>query len=301
MMHADFTSSFWNLYVIALVVFGLVFCLAVLMMNNKRHSGPVEVQPHVWDETLAEYNNPLPRWWLYLFWATVLFAVVYLALYPGLGNNKGMLGWTSVGQYEQEIAQAKAKYDPIYAQFRGKSIEELARDPKAHAMGGRLFATYCAQCHGADAKGAPGFPNLTDNDWLWGGEPDTIVQTITNGRMGVMTPFGSVLKPEEIKDVANYVRSLSNLPGVAEDAAQRGATIFATNCAACHGPDAKGQQLLGAPNLADDIWLVRSTEAQIEKNVREGRQNRMPGFGEFLGEDKIHLLASYVWGLSNVK
>lgn len=298
MMNADFTSNFWNLYVIVLIVFGLALCLIVLMTNNRRHSGPVEVQPHVWDETLAEYNNPLPRWWLYLFWVTVVFAIVYLAIYPGLGNFQGFLGWSSVGQYKQEIAAAKQKYDPIYAKFRGQGIEALARNAEARATGARLFATYCAQCHGADAKGAPGFPNLTDNDWLWGGEPDTIVQTITNGRMGVMTPFDGVLSATEITDVANFARSLSNLPNSAE-AAQRGAMVFAANCVVCHGPDGKGQQLLGAPNLTDNIWLINSSQAQIEKNVREGRNNRMPGFGDFLGEDKVRLLAAYVWGLSN--
>lgn len=298
MMNADFTSNFWNLYVIVLIVFGLALCLIVLMTNNRRHSGPVEVQPHVWDETLAEYNNPLPRWWLYLFWVTVVFAIVYLAIYPGLGNFQGFLGWSSVGQYKQEIAAAKQKYDPIYAKFRGQGVEALARNAEARATGARLFATYCAQCHGADAKGAPGFPNLTDNDWLWGGEPDTIVQTITNGRMGVMTPFDGVLSATEITDVANFARSLSNLPNSAE-AAQRGAMVFAANCVVCHGPDGKGQQLLGAPNLTDNIWLINSSQAQIEKNVREGRNNRMPGFGDFLGEDKVRLLAAYVWGLSN--
>ena len=298
MMSADFTSNFWNLYVIVLIVFGVGLCLFVLMTNNKRHTGPVEVQPHVWDETLAEYNNPLPRWWLYLFWATVIFSIVYLAIYPGLGNFQGFLNWSSVGQYEQEMAKAKQKYDTIYAKFRGQGIEALARNAEARAMGGRLFATYCAQCHGADAKGAPGFPNLTDNDWLWGGEPDTIVQTITNGRIGVMTPFDGVLSPTEVTDVANYVRSLSNLPNSAE-AAQRGAMVFAANCVVCHGPDGRGQPLLGAPNLTDNIWLVSSSQAQIEKNVREGRNNRMPGFGDFLGEDKVRLLAAYVWGLSN--
>ena len=298
MMSADFTSNFWNLYVIVLIVFGVGLCLFVLMTNNKRHTGPVEVQPHVWDETLAEYNNPLPRWWLYLFWATVIFSIVYLAIYPGLGSFQGFGNWSSVGQYEEEMAKAKQKYDPIYAKFRGQGIEALARNAEARAMGGRLFATYCAQCHGADAKGAPGFPNLTDNDWLWGGEPDTIVQTITNGRIGVMTPFDGVLSPTEVTDVANYVRSLSNLPNSAE-AAQRGAMVFAANCVVCHGPDGRGQPLLGAPNLTDNVWLVNSSQAQIEKNVREGRNNRMPGFGDFLGEDKVRLLAAYVWGLSN--
>lgn len=298
-MAADFVNEFWNLYVIAIVVYGLIFCLLVLMTNNKRHTGPVELQGHVWDENLAEYSNPLPRWWLYLFWATLIFSVVYLALYPGLGNFPGIWNWTSTNQYEEEMARADAKYGPIFAAFRGKPIEEVAANPKARAMGERLFVTYCAQCHGLDAKGARNYPNLTDTDWMWGGTPEAIVETITNGRMGIMTPFEGVIDADGIKNVANYVRSLSGLSHDAA-AAQLGMDVFMQNCVACHGPDGKGNQLLGAPNLTDGVWLVSSREEQIMKNVREGRMNQMPGFGDFLGEDKVHLLASYVWGLSNV-
>ncbi len=295
---ADFVSGFWNLWVMVLVAGSLLFCLFVLMSNNKRESGPVELHGHVWDENLAEYNNPLPRWWLYLFWITLIFGVVYLALYPGFGNFKGALQWSSVGQYETEMNVADERYGPIFAKYSEMDIAAVAADPEARDMGQRLFLTYCAQCHGSDARGARGFPNLADGSWQWGGEPDAIKTTITNGRTGVMTPFGAVLGPEGVRDVANYVRSLN---GLAHDSlrAQRGEEAFATNCVACHGAEAQGMAALGAPNLTDNAWLWGSSEASIIETVTHGRMNRMPGFGDFLGEDKVHLLTAYVWGLTN--
>jgi len=297
---ADFVSGFWNMYVMGLVALSLLFCLFILVSNNKREAGPVELHGHVWDENLAEYNNPLPRWWLYLFWITLVFAAVYLVMYPGFGNSKGVLGWSAVGQYETEMRNAEARYAPIFAKYQGMDIAAVAADPEATGAGKRLFVTYCAQCHGADARGAKGFPNLSDTAWNWGGEPDTIKTTITGGRMGMMPPFGPALGGEGVKDVANYVRSLS---GLAHDSlrAQRGAELFQQNCVACHGPEAKGTAAMGAPNLTDGDWLYGSSEATITETVSNGRTNRMPGFGEFLGEAKVHLLASYVYGLSNNK
>ncbi len=295
---ADFVSGFWNVYVIGLTVLSLLFCLFVLISNNKRETGPVQSHGHVWDEDLEELNNPLPRWWLYLFWITLIFSVIYLALYPGLGNVRGVLGWSSVGQYEAEMARADERYGPIFAKFSEMDVPAVAADPEARGMGERLFLTYCAQCHGSDARGARGFPNLTDGAWHWGGDPDAIKATITNGRTGVMTPFGSILGPEGARDVAAYVRSLN---GLAHDSlrAQRGQEMFQQNCVACHGQNAEGMAAMGAPNLTDNNWLWGSSEAAILESINSGRMNRMPGFGEFLGEDKVHLLTAYVWGLSN--
>ena len=296
---ADFVSGFWNAWVMVLVAGSLLFCLFVLMSNNKKPDpGPVKLHGHVWDEDIAEYNNPLPRWWLYLFWGTLIFAVVYLVLYPGFGNHKGVLGWTSVGQYEAEVTGTEERVGPIYAKFRNMDVPAVAADSEAVAMGGRLFQTYCAQCHGSDAGGSRGFPRLSDNDWLYGGSPDAIKTTITNGRMGVMPPLGAAIGPEGTRDVAHYVRSLS---GLAHDSlrAQRGVDVFMANCAACHGADGTGNHAMGAPNLTDKIWLWGSSEAMIVQTINEGRQNRMPGFGDFLGEDKVHVLAAYVWSLSN--
>lgn len=295
---ADFVSGFWNFYVMGLVALSLLFCLFILLSNNKRETGPVELHGHVWDENLAEYNNPLPRWWLYLFWITLIFGVVYLVMYPGFGNKPGILGWSSVGQYQVEQARAAERYGPIFAKYSQMDVAAVAADPEARGMGQRLFLTYCSQCHGSAATGARGFPNLTDNIWHWGGEPEAIRETIVGGRMGVMTPFGGVLGGEGVRDVTHYVRSLSNL---AHDSlrAQRGAELFAQNCTACHGADAKGNPMLGAPDLTDDYWLWGSSEASITETVTNGRMNQMPAFGEFLGEDKVHLLTAYIWGLSN--
>ncbi|KAB2969118.1 cytochrome-c oxidase, cbb3-type subunit III [Zoogloea sp.] len=295
---ADFVSGFWNAYVMVLVFLSISFCVFVLVSNTtKRPSGPVGLHDHVWDETLQEYNNPLPRWWMYMFWITIIFAIVYLSMYPGFGNNQGKLGWSAVGQWEAEQKAAAEKYGPIFAKYKGMDLNAVAADKEANAMGQRLFLTYCAQCHGADAKGAKGFPNLTDADWLYGGEPDTIKTTILGGRMGMMPPFGPALGADGTKDVANYVRSLS---GLAHDSlrAQRGKEIFTQNCVACHGPEGKGTQAMGAPNLTDKTWLYGSSEATIIETVTKGRTNQMPSFQAFLGEDKVHLLAGYVLSLS---
>ncbi len=296
---ADFVSGFWNAYVMVLVFLSIAFCVFVLVSNNKaRTSGPVGLHDHIWDETLQEYNNPLPRWWMYMFWITIIFAIAYLAMYPGFGNNQGKLGWSSGGQWQAEQKAAAEKYGPIFAKFRSMDLNAFAGDKEANAMGQRLFLTYCAQCHGADAKGAKGFPNLTDSDWLYGGEPETIRTTVLGGRQGMMPPFGPALGADGTKDVANYVRSLS---GLAHDSlrAQRGKDLFAQNCVACHGPEAKGTPALGAPNLTDKVWLYGSSEATIIETVTNGRSNQMPAFKEFLGEDKVHLLAAYVLSLSN--
>ncbi len=293
---ADFISEFWNMYVMVLVTLSILFCVFVLASNMiKREGGPVELHGHVWDETLAEYNNPLPRWWMYLFWITIIFSVVYLAIYPGFGNLNQDRG--QVSQYHAEMQTAEEKYGPIFAKYRNMDLAAVAADPEANAMGERMFLTYCAQCHGSAAQGAKSFPNLTDDEWLWGGEPEAIKTTILEGRNGVMPPFGPALGGEGVKDVANYVRSMS---GLAHDSlrAQRGQDMFVANCAVCHGEDGKGNPMLGAPNLTNKSWLYGSSEATIIETITKGRNNQMPVFGEFLGEDKVHLLAAYVMSLS---
>jgi cytochrome c oxidase cbb3-type subunit 3 len=295
---SDFVSDFWHYYVTGLVVLSVAFCIWILASNmTKRSSGPVSLHDHIWDETLQEYNHPLPRWWMYLFWLTLFFAIGYYFLYPGLGNLPGKIGWTSVGQYQEEMKKADEQFKPIYDKYLKQDLLAVAVDPEAQAMGQRLFLTYCAQCHGADARGAKGYPNLTDGDWLYGGDAATVKATIVGGRQGVMPALGGVLGAEGVKDVANYVRSLS---GLAHDSlrAQRGKDAFMQNCVACHGPEGKGNQALGAPNLTDRVWLYGSSEATIVETVSKGRQNQMPVFKDLLGEPKIHLLAAYVIGLS---
>ncbi|NJD88908.1 MAG: cytochrome-c oxidase, cbb3-type subunit III, partial [Betaproteobacteria bacterium] len=253
---SDFVDGFWSLYVAGITLVSIIACAVLLtMQHQKRPAGQaVGTTGHQWDEDLAEYNNPLPKWWMWLFWITIVFGLVYLALYPGLGTFKGMLGWTSTGQYKDEQAKADATYGPVFKKYAAMEIEAIARDPQAKAMGERMFLTYCSQCHGSDARGAKGFPNLADNDWLWGGEPQAILTTILEGRTGMMPPMGAAVGgPQGVKEVANYVLSLS---GAAHDAklAEAGKAKFAA-CAACHGPEAKGNPALGAPNLTDKVWL----------------------------------------------
>ncbi|KGM41651.1 cytochrome oxidase subunit III [Aquabacterium sp. NJ1] len=302
---SDFINSGWSWYVIAIVVFGLAYC-AFVLIGAAKHKVIYDAQGnvdkttgHVWDNDLRELNNPLPRWWLFLFIITLAFAAGYLALYPGLGDNKGTLGWSSKGQLDAEMAKAKVEQDKIFAAFKNASVEDLARDPKAHAIGERLFLNNCAACHGSDAKGNKGFPNLTDNDWLHGGSPEKIIETITHGRRGqmpVMAP--AVGSPEEVRQVANYVLSLSGA-GHNSIMAELGKAKFKQVCAACHGADGKGNQAIGAPNLTDKIWLHGFGEEAIMNMVNKGKLNIMPAQETRLSEDQIKLLAGYVWSLSH--
>ena len=307
---SDFVSTGWALYVAIVTLVSIAACAALLYgmgrMRVARKAGErVETTGHVWDEDLAELNHPLPRWWMWLFYATIVFALAYLVLYPGLGKLPGVLGWTSQNAYVGEVRSFDAKLAPRYARYLAMDLKDVARDPEARAMGERLFLNDCAQCHGSDAGGSKGFPNLRDHDWLYGGTPERIRESIVNGRNGLMPAFGAALGDEGVRDVAAYVRSLSGLPadGVR---AQIGKRSFAQNCAACHGVDGKGNQDVGAPNLTDPTWLYGSTEATITETIRNGRGEastvtRMPAHKDRLDAGKIQVLAAYVWGLSNVR
>jgi cytochrome c oxidase cbb3-type subunit 3 len=295
---SDFVNSGWALYVAGLTVVSLVFCLVLLGIASRRKvMASDNTTGHVWDEDLVELNNPLPRWWMWLFVITVVFAAVYLAFYPGLGTNKGSLGWTSVGQYEAEQDKARAAMVPVYAKFTAMKAEQLAQDTTAMGIGGRLFLNNCAQCHGSDGRGSKGFPNLTDTDWLGAGTPEYIEKTIAEGRQGMMPPMAAgVGSAEDVKNVANYVLSLSGSTHNSA-AAQLGKEKFVV-CAACHGPDGKGNPALGAPNLSDKIWLHGWGEAAVVAMVTNGKLNVMPAQGRLLTPDQIHVLAAYVWNLS---
>lgn len=298
---SDFVSDFWSIYITVIVIVGIVGLTYLLFSQSKttvQKGEEVKTMGHVWDDDLEEYNNPLPRWWMLMFYITLIFGAVYLVLYPGLGTWKGIRGWTSVGQYKEEKALAEAKYQPLYDKFMKMDVKTVAADPEAQAMGKRLFQTYCVQCHGSDARGAKGFPNLTDNDWLYGGTPEIIKTTLDGGRHGQMPAFGAAFGEEKVKDVANYAMSLSGKKHDAERAS-RGKETFTAVCAACHGADGKGNQALGAPNLTDNVWLYGGTEKTIIETVTNGRNNQMPAWKDFLGDGKVHLLTSYVWGLSN--
>jgi cytochrome c oxidase cbb3-type subunit 3 len=294
-------SHGWSAFVIFLVALNVVGCAWLLYTNRKEKIKPGQVGKtvgHVFDG-IEEFNNPLPGWWAWLFVVTIVSAAVYLLLYPGLGSFAGTLGWTSAGQWNDEVADAKSQYGPIYARYFEEPILDLLGEPHAIEMGGRLFANNCATCHGSDARGGGGFPNLTDDDWLYGGKPETIVQTITYGRNGMMPPLGAVIGGEPgIKQVAQYVLSLSGRPHDTELAAQ-GKIFFTTICAACHGPEGTGNQAIGSPNLTDGIWLHGGRESDIEDRVRNGKMSQMPAHGEIFEPEKIHLLALYVYSLSN--
>jgi cytochrome c oxidase cbb3-type subunit 3 len=295
---SDFISSGWAIYVTVIVIASLIFCLFVLAVASKRKvMADDNSTGHTWDGDLRELNNPLPRWWMGLFLITVAFAVAYLSLYPGLGANQGALGWSSAGQLKTENEKAREAMAPVYAAFAGKSAEELGKNKQAMEIGERLFVNNCAQCHGADARGSKSFPNLTDNDWLGGTGPDYIEKTIKEGRQGVMPPMvAAVGSPEDVRNVANYVLSLSGSPHNSV-AAQLGQAKFAA-CAACHGADGKGNQAVGAPNLADKIWLHGWGEAAVMEMVNKGKTNVMPPQGARLTPEQLKVLTAYVWNLS---
>ncbi len=303
---SDFTSGFWNIYIVVLTLIGIIGC-GVLLWSQSQHkitlppgsTTQTQTTGHMWDEDLTELNTPMPRWWMWLFYITIVFSLAYLVLYPGLGNYAGTLGWKSSGAYQEELKQAEADYGPLFAKYQQQDLKAVAADPQARAIGERLFLTYCAQCHGSDARGSKGFPNLSDHDWLYGGEPDVIKATIMNGRNGMMPPMGAALGSE--KDVENVTQYVLSLSGSTSDPIKSvlGRGKFGA-CAACHGAEGKGNPTMGAPNLSDRIWLYGGSADTIMETIRKGRSNAMPAFNDFLGEAKVHVLAAYIWSLSNV-
>lgn len=300
---ADFMSAGWAMYIAVGTVVSIIACIVLAVVQARarvavREDGTVETTGHVWDEDLHELNSPLPRWWLYLFYITSVFGGAYLVLYPGLGTFSGSLGWSSAGQYEEEIDIAKQTYEPLYEQYLAVALTDLGENPEALAMGERLFLTYCSQCHGSDARGAMSFPNLTDADWLGEGSAEYIKQTILNGRNSVMPALGDALGGTQtaVYEVAHYVRSLS---GAEHDAgmASAGESKFGL-CAACHGADARGNDGVGAPNLTDDVWLHGNSLEAVANAIQHGIDNSMPSLAELLGEGRAHVLAAYVRSLS---
>jgi cytochrome c oxidase cbb3-type subunit 3 len=290
------------LYVTILTIVNILACVWLLRWTSKPKSADEKIgggadTGHTWDGNLREYNNPLPKWWLWLFYITVVFGLLYLVLYPGLGTFKGIKGWTQANQWQQENDAAEAKVAAYLAPFASMTVPELSANAQAMATANNLFQNNCAQCHGADGGGARGFPNLANADWQWGGDPDSILQTIANGRTAAMTPWGEVLGAEGVEQVVAYVRQLS---GQEHDAAlaSAGATQFMTFCAACHGPDGKGMAAVGAPNLTDDVWLYGGDADTIRTTVIHGRMGQMPAFQDKLGEQRVRLLAAYVLRMS---
>ncbi len=295
-----FTSQFWEWFIIIPTLGGIAGCLFLIIWmsgNRPKSNEKIETMGHVWDENLEELNNPLPMWWLQMFHITLIFGIFYLIVYPGLGSYKGLWESTEVKTYEQEMKAAKTKYDPIYEKYQETAIEELAKDKTAVEIGQRLFATYCTVCHGSDARGVKGFPNLTDDDWLWGNDSKAIETSIMKGRQGAMPNLN--LSEDEINTLAPYVLSLSGSASPSAEVITKGKELFTTKtCVACHGPEGKGTQAMGAPNLTDKTWLYGGTEADIKLTLAKGRQGKMPAHGDFLGKAKVHLLATYIYSLS---
>lgn len=295
---SEMFSYGWSIFVAVVTTVSLAWCLWLLLVASKRREMAKDnTTGHVWDVDLRELNNPLPRWWFWLFVITVVFGAFYLVLYPGLGAFPGTLGWTSSGQYQTEQRRAQEAMAPLYAKLAATPFEQLAKDPQAMAIGERLFGNNCAGCHGANARGSTGFPNLTDGDWLYGGAPQTIIETITKGRTGTMPPMGEAVgTSDDVRNVAQYVLSLSGAPHDSARA-QLGKPKFVV-CAACHGPDGKGNPALGAPNLTDKIWLHGWGEQAIVNMITQGKNNAMPAQGRLLTTEQVHVLAAYVLSLS---
>ena len=294
-------STFWSLWIIVLTVINMVLIYWVLMANRKVAVSDDEdpenkTTGHVYDG-IEEYDNPLPKWWFQMFLGTMIFAVIYLALYPGLGSFKGLLGWTQVNQLEREQEKAAENFNEVFGKYTSMPIEELAREPGAIKIGVRLFGNNCAVCHGADAGGNFGFPDLTDDDWLYGGSPEQIMHSLVHGRAGQMPAWDAILGEEKVVAVSEYVLALSGQDHDAEQAAV-GAEVYQQNCVACHAADGTGNQIVGAPNLTNNIWLYSGTPAGIRQSVRSGRFGNMPAQSDKLREDKIYLLAAYVYSLS---
>lgn len=318
-------TSFWSWWIILLTVFSIVACFFIIVINlkNYTHVGEGESMGHEFDG-IEELNNPLPKWWTYMFYFLLVWSIGYLAAYPGLGNYEGFLGWkssnqgiTSLAESKQLAAKAKAEgilveldqeykradeiYGPVFKAMADKPIVELAADEEGVKVGQRLYLQNCALCHGSDARGSKGFPNLTDKDWLYGGSPEQIKETLMHGRKAVgMAAWGPALGGDQgVEEVAEYVLKLSGRK-VNDKLAEAGKAKFAL-CAACHGPDGKGNQTLGAPNLTDNIWLYGGSKKAVQESIRNGRAGVMPPWKDVLGEEKIHIISAYIYNISNPK
>jgi cytochrome c oxidase cbb3-type subunit 3 len=301
MTDIDFTSNFWSLFIIVLTTLSIVWLLYFIYTyaNFKQAKGAdVKTMGHVWDGDLEEYNNPLPSWWVNMFYLAIFFAIGYLILYPGMGTFPGLLGTGQLHEYQAELDYAQSRYEPLFARYLKDDLAQVAQDPQALKMGERLYATYCTACHGSDAGGARGYPNLHDADSLYGNDPKIIEASILDGRSGIMPEWKAALGGDAgVQDMVQYVLSLANRQ-FDPVAAERAKPQFAAMCSACHGADGRGTQAMGAPNLTDKIWLYGGAPTHIGQSIAAGRQGKMPAHREFLGEAKVHLLAAYIYHLA---
>ncbi len=297
---SDFNGPFWTIVIVIATLGGIAgLWLLTVWQSRIGTSDQKETTGHVWDEDLTELNNPLPLWWRNLFYITLVFGVIYLLLYPGLGSFGMLLNWTQIKQYEEQMSDAEARYGPIFEKYLNQPVEEVVQDPEALKIGERLYASYCTVCHGSDAGGVIGFPNLRDDDWLYGGTADSIETSILKGRSAVMPGWKAALGGDEgVEQMTAYVLSLSGRD-VDEAKAAAGQTKYGMFCIGCHGPEGKGNQQLGAPNLTDDIWLYGGSPKAVATSIAIGRNGVMPAHEEFLGKAKVHLLTAYIYSLSN--
>lgn len=292
--------AFWHWFVVVGTILFTIWCVWLVYWSSQQ--GPEnltddDVVGHKWDGDLEEWNNPAPRWWLYLYLITIVWAVGYMIAYPSLGNFKGLLGWSQQGQYEEEMQAATARYAPIYERFAAMDFAALQQDSAALNLGRSLYASYCTTCHGSDARGAPGYPNLTDDDWLWGNSEAALTMTIRQGRSGVMPVLAPALGGDTgIDNMVQYVKSLSGMVEASTEA-MNAEPMFLALCSACHNADGTGNPMFGAPDLTDDIWLYGSSDAVVRKTIVAGRNGLMPAHGELLGENRTRILAAYVASL----
>ena len=293
--------AFWHWFVAGGTILFVLWCAWLIAWSAKQGPQNVaddQVVGHKWDGDLQEWNNPAPKWWLYLYFITIAWAIGYLIAFPGLGAWNGTLGWSQQSQYESEMQAAASRYEPIYEEFAAMDFEELAKHPDANKLGKSLYASYCTTCHGSDARGASGYPNLTDDDWLWGDSEAAITATLKNGRNAVMPALAPALGGEQgVENMISYVQSLSGLVEADADALSA-KPMFVALCSACHTADGTGNPMLGAPNLTDDIWLYGSSDEAIRTTLTQGRNGIMPAHGDLLGENRTKILAAYVYSLS---
>ena len=291
-------SDFWSIFIIVLIAVNLVGAIWILRATSVIGEDEGETTGHVWDEDLKEWNNPLPRWWLWLFYLTVIWGVAYILFYPGLGNYAGLLGWTQEGRMENEIAAAEERYGNVFAAFEELDLVDMARDPDALRLGRNLYMNNCATCHGSDARGALGFPNLTDNDWLYGGDPATVQASINNGRTGVMPALGAALGDEGVDQVVAFMLQINGDSSVDSAQAAAGQAKFVAFCSACHGAEGRGVPQVGGPDLTNGVWLHGGDEATLRDVIWSGRVNEMPAQKDLLSEQRIRAVTAYVLSLS---
>ncbi|MEL1265429.1 cytochrome-c oxidase, cbb3-type subunit III [Pseudoxanthomonas putridarboris] len=299
-------NSGWSWYIVGLVALNIVGCVWLLWWTARRRPGDPapEDTSHVWDGDLTEYNKPLPRWWINLFYLTIVFGLGYLAWYGGLGGFSGAGKWSSGGEHAARKAVEDAKLEETFRPYAQRPIDQLAGDPKALALGRSIFSNTCATCHGSSGQGAIGYPDLTDDIWHWGGSPERILETVLDGRQGVMPEWGTALTsmggPDAVDYTIAYVRTLSRPETIRNDyLAVQGKALYNGLCVACHGAEGKGNPELGAPDLTDAYWMYGDSKESLRQTIAGGRHGVMPAHRELLGETRARLVAAYVWSLSN--